>query len=79
MKIEIDVEQTLKWARYHRPTIQTVVFGFFLWRLASFVWNQPDNAWTQGQITVSSFAGIGLLVGFVISLIVASESSNRRY
>jgi uncharacterized ion transporter superfamily protein YfcC len=79
VKVEIGVEKTLKWFQQHRPTIQTVILGFFLWRLCSFVWYQPDNAWTQGQITVSVFLGIGLLVGFIISLNVASESSSRRY
>jgi hypothetical protein len=76
MKIEIDVEKTVKWARYHRPTIQIVTLGFLLWRLASFVWYQPDGAWTQGQLVVAVIGGIALAVGFIFSLIVASE---RRY
>jgi Na+/melibiose symporter-like transporter len=74
MKIEIDVEKTAKWASRHRPWILTGFLGFVLWRLASFVWYQPDNAWTQGQIIITTLSGLGLIVAFVISLIVASES-----
>lgn len=76
MKIEIDVEKTAKWANTHKPFVVLGVLGFMAWRLLTFIWYQPDQAWTGGQIIVAFIGGTVLLISIVATL--AHISENKR-